>query len=133
MKDLGDNCREDIYIDQHAIPYLDLTQGVSGGLDSYVLDFYRHGQLKALERDNDIRPGASWQALKSFSLVLASLATSLEARFDEIIQVKVAEEGEDAPSAKAAVAEDPSIGRERDVVTVFKVLQERFSEKFKAI
>jgi hypothetical protein len=47
-------------------------------LNSYLVDFFKHGDKTALERENGIRAADMWFRLKDFSLVLASIVASLE-------------------------------------------------------
>ncbi|KAK4151852.1 DEAD/DEAH box helicase [Chaetomidium leptoderma] len=46
--------------------------------NSYLLDFFKHGDAAALTRDNGVRAGEVWFRLKDFSLVLATVVASLE-------------------------------------------------------
>ncbi|KAI8846215.1 hypothetical protein BC829DRAFT_419320 [Chytridium lagenaria] len=62
------------------------THGREGRLNSYLLDFLRHGQIKALERDNRIKPGDSWAMLKDFMLTLNSIVFALERKGDEYLE-----------------------------------------------
>ncbi|KAK4038039.1 hypothetical protein C8A01DRAFT_37998 [Parachaetomium inaequale] len=46
--------------------------------NSYLLDFFKHGDAAALTRDNGVGAGEVWFRLKDFSLVLATVVASLE-------------------------------------------------------
>ncbi|KAI0006556.1 hypothetical protein F4779DRAFT_557960 [Xylariaceae sp. FL0662B] len=78
IHDLCANVREGVFLEESAIPCLPLydTNG-DGALNAYLYDFYKHGDITALERDNRIRNGDVWGTLQEFSLVLATIITSL--------------------------------------------------------
>ncbi len=50
--------------------------------NAYILDFFKHGDLQALVRDNGIRRGDVWFHLKDFSLILVTIVTSFECLLD---------------------------------------------------
>ncbi|XP_042322779.1 LOW QUALITY PROTEIN: probable ATP-dependent RNA helicase DDX60 [Sceloporus undulatus] len=52
-------------------------QGRHMPLNAYVLDFYKHGSLVAMEQDNAIHEGEAYNLLKDFGLVLKTIRTSL--------------------------------------------------------
>jgi len=45
--------------------------------NSYLLDFFKHGDVTSITRDNGVKAGDVWFRLKDFSLVLATVVTSL--------------------------------------------------------
>ncbi|KAI8818894.1 uncharacterized protein EV422DRAFT_535830 [Fimicolochytrium jonesii] len=47
-------------------------------LDAYAVDFYRHGQFKALIDGNGIRRGDVWFFVNDFMLIIGALRTGLE-------------------------------------------------------
>ncbi|PNP52498.1 hypothetical protein FNYG_15844 [Fusarium nygamai] len=51
-------------------------------LNAYLYDFFKHGSLKVLVRDNLINRGDVWFHLKDFSLVLKTIVTSLKGVID---------------------------------------------------
>nr|XP_060634717.1 probable ATP-dependent RNA helicase DDX60 [Anolis sagrei ordinatus]XP_060634718.1 probable ATP-dependent RNA helicase DDX60 [Anolis sagrei ordinatus]XP_060634719.1 probable ATP-dependent RNA helicase DDX60 [Anolis sagrei ordinatus]XP_060634720.1 probable ATP-dependent RNA helicase DDX60 [Anolis sagrei ordinatus] len=53
------------------------TQGRIMPLNAYVLDFYKHGSLVAIEQDNGIHAGEAYHLLKDFSLALKAISVSL--------------------------------------------------------
>lgn len=85
VSDLVDSVRSGVFMDWSAVPVLrdrgDRREAVA--LNAYLLDFYRHGQLRALYRANQIRPGDAFQYLKDFALVLLVLAVASETAADE--------------------------------------------------
>ncbi len=80
VADLVDTVRRDIFLDWSCLPVLrragDNDREIL--LNSYLLDFYRHGQLKALYRANQIRQGEAYQLLKDFTLILRTITVALE-------------------------------------------------------
>lgn len=46
--------------------------------NSYAADFYRHGIVDAIRRDNGLRAGAEFTRIKDFLLVLKTLVICLE-------------------------------------------------------
>ncbi|KAJ7326821.1 hypothetical protein JRQ81_016580 [Phrynocephalus forsythii] len=53
------------------------NQGRIMPLNSYVLDFYKHGSLVAMEQDNAINEGEAYNLLKDFCLTLQVISVSL--------------------------------------------------------
>lgn len=71
--------RSGVFLDESAIPYTPVTDQERGGVpwNAYLYDFFKHGDLQALIRDNGIKGGDVWFHLKDFSLVLATIVASL--------------------------------------------------------
>ncbi|KAL9602428.1 MAG: hypothetical protein Q9219_001852 [cf. Caloplaca sp. 3 TL-2023] len=70
--------RSGVFLEESVIPHLDVyPDEVSTPLNAYLYDFYMHGDTDALERANGIRKSDVWFALNDFSLVLATIVTSL--------------------------------------------------------
>ncbi|XP_069782250.1 probable ATP-dependent RNA helicase DDX60 [Narcine bancroftii] len=69
------------------IPVLNLKKYDQHGrrmpLNAYVLDFYRHGSLKALLNDNMLHLGEAYNVLNDFQLTLASISTSFKEMCDD--------------------------------------------------
>jgi hypothetical protein len=76
--DLCGSIRDGVFLERAVIPYLDMGKESAAPLNAYLYDFYQHGQVAALQVANRIRRGDVWFALRDFSLILASLVTSLE-------------------------------------------------------
>ncbi|KAM3510492.1 hypothetical protein MY11210_005842 [Beauveria gryllotalpidicola] len=72
--------RSGVFLEESAVPYIRIYPADTGGKpwNAYIYDFFKHGDLKALVRDNHIKRGDVWFHLKDFSLILATIATSLE-------------------------------------------------------
>ncbi|KAM9579251.1 putative ATP-dependent RNA helicase DDX60 isoform 3-T3 [Guaruba guarouba] len=60
------------------------NQGRRQPLNAYALDFYKHGSLTALTRDNWLNEGDAYYALKEFVLIIKSIGTSLSELCDDL-------------------------------------------------
>jgi hypothetical protein len=78
ISDLCGSVRDGVFLEKAVIPYLDMGEELTTPLNAYLYDFYQHGQVAALEAANRIPRGEVWFMLKDFSLILATLVTSLE-------------------------------------------------------
>ncbi|XP_059820863.1 probable ATP-dependent RNA helicase DDX60 isoform X1 [Hypanus sabinus] len=71
-----------VEVSSNNIPVLNLTKYDEHGrrmpLNAYILDFYRHGSLKALLTDNMLHLGDAYSALNDFQLTLGSISTSFK-------------------------------------------------------
>lgn len=76
--DLCTSARSGIFLESAVIPHLELHPDESCmPLNAYLLDFFTHGSIKPLEVANGIRRSDIWFDLNDFSLVLATIVTSL--------------------------------------------------------
>lgn len=71
--------RSGVFIEESAVPYIAIYPRDTVGVpwNAYIYDFFKHGDLVALVRDNSIKSGNVWFHLKDFSLILATVVTSL--------------------------------------------------------
>lgn len=99
ISDLADSVRAGIFLESAAVPYLDTSEMTP--LNSYLLDFYRHGETITLTRENDIRKCDIWFVLRDFGLVLDTIVTSLT-------NFVACENGDDAADA-ADTADDAGL------------------------
>ena len=79
---IGELCRDvrsGVFLEASTVPHVPLAPEETGGVpwNAYLYDFFKNGDLKALKRDNGIKEGDVWYKLKDFSLVLATIVTSL--------------------------------------------------------
>ncbi len=81
ISDLVNGVRSGVYLDWQALPTAASTSD-SARLNAYLYDFYRHGQLRALQVVNGIREGDAWNELREFSLILRTIAVALS-HYDE--------------------------------------------------
>ncbi|KAL8967736.1 MAG: hypothetical protein Q9183_002783 [Haloplaca sp. 2 TL-2023] len=78
ISDLCHTVRNGVFLEENAIPHLDVyPDEVATPLNAYLYDFYMHGDIEALERANGVRKSDVWFLLNDFSLVLATIQTSL--------------------------------------------------------
>ncbi|XP_055970196.1 probable ATP-dependent RNA helicase DDX60 isoform X2 [Sorex fumeus] len=82
------------------------NQGRLMPLNSYALDFYKHGSLKGLAQDNGLNEGDAYLLLKDFMLTIESISVSLR---------ELCEDEEDS------------------VVLAFEQLSETYAEKFNKV
>lgn len=78
IEDLCSSAREGVFVESAVIPHLDIHPDENTSpLNAYLLDFYIHGALEPLEKDNGIRKSEVWFDLNDFSMILATICTSL--------------------------------------------------------
>ncbi|KAF4777168.1 DEAD/DEAH box helicase [Colletotrichum scovillei] len=80
IHELCDTVRAGVFLDESAVPYIPIYPEETNGVpwNAYIYDFYKHGDLNTLVQDNGIKGGDVWFHLKDFSLILATIVTSLE-------------------------------------------------------
>ncbi|EFR05209.1 DEAD/DEAH box helicase [Nannizzia gypsea CBS 118893] len=79
ISDLCEMMRRGVWLEKAVVPYLGIYPAESQlPLNAYLYDFFKHGNVDALHRGNGIRKGDVWFLLNDFSLVLATIVTSLE-------------------------------------------------------
>ncbi|KAI0204716.1 hypothetical protein F4808DRAFT_474095 [Astrocystis sublimbata] len=81
FKSIGELCsdiRSGVFLEESAVPYIPIwPHDIATPFNSYIFDFLKDGDYAALTRDNKIKPGDVWFLLRDFSLVLATIVTSL--------------------------------------------------------
>ncbi|KAL8857898.1 MAG: hypothetical protein Q9178_005517 [Gyalolechia marmorata] len=78
ISDLCTSVRSHVFLEQNAIPHLPIYPSETPTpLNAYLYDFYMHGDIDALETANGVRKSDVWFLLNDFSLVLATIQTSL--------------------------------------------------------
>ncbi|KAJ9659231.1 hypothetical protein H2198_003235 [Neophaeococcomyces mojaviensis] len=80
IQDLCSTTRSGVFLEEAVIPYMQVSRDDDDEipLNAWLLDFFRHGDVKTLERANGIRRSDIWFYLNDFSLVLATIITSLQ-------------------------------------------------------
>lgn len=157
ISDLTDSVRAGIFLEKAAVPHIMIGKKVT--LNSYLLDFYRHGEIPTLIRENRVRRSDIWFVLNEFSLVLATIVISLESSInregdDDIFDVAglgdmdEPETGDHSPVAGDGDEESDCGGSSDDddgvdpvmneagllrVSIAFNLLKKTFDEKFKAM
>ncbi|KAF7550986.1 hypothetical protein G7Z17_g5343 [Cylindrodendrum hubeiense] len=78
VQDLCSTVRGGVFLEESAIPYIRIwPHDTETELNAYILDFYKHGSMDDLVRDNRIKGGDVWFFLKDFSLTLKAIVSSL--------------------------------------------------------
>lgn len=79
ISDLCTTVRSGVWLEKAVVPYVEVhPEGGTMPLNAYLYDFYKHGNIHAIEQYNGIRRSEIWFLLNDFSLVLATIVTSLE-------------------------------------------------------
>ncbi|KAH0428180.1 DEAD/DEAH box helicase [Colletotrichum camelliae] len=98
IHELCETVRSGVFLEEESIPYIPITLAETNNVpfNAYILDFFKHGDMEALVRDNGIKRGDVWFHLKDFSLILATIVTSLAnfldksgAEFDDAAMIDV--------------------------------------------
>jgi hypothetical protein len=79
MRDLLDTVRDDVVLQREHMPspVREDRFGKPLQLNSYVTDFFNHGQISLLHTENGFPYPMAWQLLKDWQLLLQSLLTAL--------------------------------------------------------
>nr|POF06890.1 putative helicase [Quercus suber] len=78
IHDLCQTTRDGVFLEEAVIPHLDVSPDeMDVPLNAWLLDFYKHGDVHTIERANGIRSSDIWFLLNDFSLVMATIITSL--------------------------------------------------------
>ncbi|SMY22427.1 unnamed protein product [Zymoseptoria tritici ST99CH_1A5] len=78
IHDLCQTTRDGVFLEEAVIPHMDVyPQEMDVPLNAYLLDFFKHGDVMTIERANKIRRAEIWFLLNDFSMVLATIITSL--------------------------------------------------------
>ncbi|KAI9150582.1 helicase [Paramyrothecium foliicola] len=152
IHELVSSVRSGIFLDESAIPYIPIYPDETDNVpfNAYILDFFKHGDLHALVRDNGIKRGDVWFSLKDFSLILAAIVASLESTLDPhaesedaaMVDIQDAgdsiEEGYDSDVHVEDVEGGETIanadgGSIVKVWKALKLLREEFDEKFRSV
>ncbi|KAM0540338.1 hypothetical protein ACHAO7_011274 [Fusarium culmorum] len=79
IKELCSDVRGGVFLEESAISYIPIwPHDTDTEFNAYLYDFFKHGSLKVLIRDNHVKQGDVWFYLKDFSLVLKTIVTSLK-------------------------------------------------------
>jgi hypothetical protein len=78
ISDLCNSVRSGVFLEEAVVPYLPIyPDEADTPLNAYLYDFFKHGDTKALAEANKISASEVWFLLNDFSLVLATIITSL--------------------------------------------------------
>jgi hypothetical protein len=103
IHDLCTTSRSKVFLEEAVVPYVGLYPEDSDmPLNAYLYDFYQHGDVRALAVANRIRRGDVWFVLNDFSMVLATIVTSLSnfMNLSSDSELDVRGEGDDAEDAQ---------------------------------
>lgn len=145
--------RAGLNLNHHAIPtmagfttIMDNPGSLEHQLNAYILDFYIHGQVSALEKANCIRRGDVWYLLQDFALTLLTVRAALLQILSHASQEDISsdsdqdldtEDADEEVSSKADVATNkrpPGISKEDwEFLKIVDQVCEEFQTKFKAM
>ena len=112
-------------------------------LDAYLLDFFKHGQVEALVRDNGIRRGDVWYILDEFDRVLGAIDESLKLLAqgitvdfpgDEMKTYRASKEADlvwESDDDETESNEGDLSSEDKTVCEAFSILRQEFRIKFK--
>ena len=131
ISDLCRTARGGVFLEEAVIPHLDVYPDESATpINAYLYDFYMHGDVEALEKANGIRRSDVWFLLNDFSMVLATITTSL-ANFlklpdSDISMIDIIGEGDQANNKEDDVfAADTVVGTDDDASSTTTLVSER--------
>ncbi|KAK6533932.1 hypothetical protein TWF281_005275 [Arthrobotrys megalospora] len=102
VEDLSTSTRNGVFLESSAIPIIDVKEEF---LNAYLLDFYKHGSIHPLVSANGLRKNDVWFMLNDFSMILATIVTSIKNFFaekdvggsdEDLLELLAMEEGEGA-------------------------------------
>jgi hypothetical protein len=152
IPDLETSLRSGVFFEASAAPHLSLDTE----LNSFLYDFYLHGSVVRLDRENWITPSNVWYVLKDFSTVLTTFRAGLvnwiregsgtyfevgkveeegkeEDSVDEIPVGLEGEDDEDAERDEDDWEQGERAEETRCILRVLKEVQSRYEERFKAM
>jgi superfamily II RNA helicase len=131
ISDLCHTARGGVFLEEAVIPHLDVyPDEASTPLNAYLYDFYMHGDVEPLEKANGIRKADVWFLLNDFSMVLATITTSL-ANFlklpeSDISMIDIIGEGDQANNKEDDMfAADTVVGIDDDASSTTTLVSER--------
>ena len=80
IQELCQTSRSGLFLDPKMVPIFEIYDEETTFLNSYLLDFYKHGQKHALSRYNKLRDDTVWEDLQNFHLVLKALTAAMKRR-----------------------------------------------------
>ncbi|KAL6805406.1 hypothetical protein J3E68DRAFT_441857 [Trichoderma sp. SZMC 28012] len=83
IHELCQTARGDVFLEESAIPSIPIwPHDTNVRFNAYLYDYYKHGSMHVLARDNGIRRGDVWFHLKEFSRTLSTIISSLTILMD---------------------------------------------------
>ncbi|KAK3352620.1 hypothetical protein B0T25DRAFT_189350 [Lasiosphaeria hispida] len=133
IHELCETARAGVFLEESAIPYIPIAPKETNGVpwNAYLLDFYKHGDSETLARDNGVKKGDVWFRLKDFSLVLATIVTSLANFLDpnangqeeDLVDGAEAEDAARDRAEEDAAAEEEGVGEAAKALEALKIKQ----------
>lgn len=77
IHDLCSTVRSGVFLEEAVIPYVELSDDSGLPLNAYLYDYFNHSNPSALITANKILRGDLWFVLNDFSMILATVVTSL--------------------------------------------------------
>lgn len=77
IHDLCSTVRSGVFLEEAVVPFVPLTDELNVPLNAWLLDFLKHGDVRALVEANFLRRSDVWFHLKDFSMILATIVTGL--------------------------------------------------------
>lgn len=74
--DLSSNLRAKFNVDKDSIPLVE-DPDPNKPWNAYIVDFFKHGQMRTIEKVNGIKEGQSFQKLKDVMLILRAICSSM--------------------------------------------------------
>ncbi|KAL7801815.1 hypothetical protein V8C43DRAFT_324722 [Trichoderma afarasin] len=83
IHELCQTARGDVFLEESAIPTIPIwPHDTNVRFNAHLYDYYKHGSMHVLARDNGIRRGDVWFHLKEFSRTLSTIISSLTILMD---------------------------------------------------
>lgn len=84
IRELCETVRSGVFLEESAIPYIPIAPKETCGQpwNAYLLDFFKHGDVVTLARDNGIKSSEVWFLLKDFSMIVDTIINGLEKFLD---------------------------------------------------
>ncbi|EHK45054.1 hypothetical protein TRIATDRAFT_292633 [Trichoderma atroviride IMI 206040] len=156
IHDLCQTVRGDVFLEESAIPSIPIwPHDTDVEFNAYLYDFYKHGSMAVLVRDNGIRRGDVWFHLKEFSRTLSTVISKEDFEdFESEAEMATADEGTSSdPNGESSSVETPPssatlYSQDQDdyaatgayqkgsllrVLHAFTILREEFDTKFRRL
>ncbi|ORY65665.1 hypothetical protein BCR35DRAFT_354923, partial [Leucosporidium creatinivorum] len=147
-KELVDTSRQGVAIQQQAIP--SLTSPILGSdehqLDAFVVDFFKHGSLDVLVRDNGISRSRVWYFLQDFDKALVAVKAAIETLLQRSGEERDDDNDSDDGNDRRGGGDDDDKPKENEIerpagvsdadwrlYSAISELQAEFSDRFRAI
>ncbi|CAJ2502285.1 Uu.00g096790.m01.CDS01 [Anthostomella pinea] len=135
IHDLCSSVRNGVFLEESAVPYIPIwPHDTDTRLNSYIYTFFKSGDYAALTRDHKIKKGDVWFLLKEFSLVLATVVTSLTNFIEPDGSMDDDDSGptDDSTTPEMVLPAWEGEGASLvDVLKAFTMLRDEFDEKFR--